>query len=145
MYISDTDTKKKNRDLNRPIVVYMILSITAIIIDNVYALFGHGVRSAAMSWMFLYPLLGGTLVYLLIELLIPAVKNSTGFRLFFNTYNSGIAILTVGSFLNGILEIAGADSPYTIIFNAVGWILTMAGLTIFVLKNAAVQTENRIK
>jgi hypothetical protein len=87
-----------------------------------------------MTWMFLYPLLGGTLIYLLLELLVPKVREAPGFRFSFNLYNSGIAVLTIGSFLKGILEIAGADSPYAILFPAVGWIFVIAGVVLFFLK-----------
>lgn len=134
MFTSATDKKMKKKDLKFTIEVYMILSFLAVIIDNVYAMFGHGVTSASMTWMFLYPLLGGTLACLLIELIVPDAARAPGFRLAFNLYSSGIAALTAGSFLKGILEIAGADSPYTIAFFITGWSFTAAGSLVFLLK-----------
>jgi hypothetical protein len=131
LFISDTDAKEKKRGLKRTIEVYMILAFTAVLTDNIYALFGHGVRSASMTWMFLYPLLGGALVYLLIELLLPRIRETAGLRLSYNLYNSGIALLTVGSFLRGILEIAGTASPYTPVFCLTGWGFAAAGLIRF--------------
>ena len=119
--------------MRRTIEVYLILAFTAVLTDNIYALFGHGVRSASMTWMFLYPLLGGALVYLLIELLIPRLRGATGFRLSCNLYNSGIALLTVGSFLRGILEIAGTESAYVPAFNIAGWGFAAAGAVLFLL------------
>jgi hypothetical protein len=112
--------------------VYIILSITAIAVNNIYALFGHGVHSAAMTWMFLYPLIGGGLGYFLIERLAPGIVKAKGYRLFYNLYNSGIATLTVGSFLQGILEIAGTSSPYTIGFYVVGLLFAVAGLVLLI-------------
>jgi hypothetical protein len=85
-----------------------------------------------MTWMFLYPLIGGALVYLLIEILAPRIRNAAGFRLSSNLYNSGIALLTVGGFLNGILEIAGADSPYAFLFGVEGWLFIAAGPAVFI-------------
>lgn len=134
MSILDINKKKNEFSLKKTVVVYLILSFAAIAIDNIYALFGHGVSSAAMSWMFLYPFVGGTLVYTLVALLAPAVSRAEGFRLSANIYNSGIATLTIGSFLKGILDIAGTASSYTIVFYAAGVIFTIAGLVIFLIR-----------
>lgn len=117
--------------MKRTIEVYLILAFAAVLTDNIYALFGHGVRSASMTWMFLYPLLGGALVYLLIELLIPRLSAAAGFRLSCNLYNSGIALLTVGNFLRGILEIAGTESAYVPVFSIAGWGFAAAGMVRF--------------
>ena len=114
-------------------MVYLALSFAAIAVDNIYAIFGHGVRSDAMTWMFLYPLIGGTLFYLLIELLIPWINRLVGYRVFFNIYNSGIATLTTGSFLEGILDIAGTSSPYVTVFYAAGWLLIASGLILLTM------------
>ncbi len=117
-----------NVDTKKTILVYLLLALTAILVDNVYAIFGHGVRSAAMTWMFLYPLLGGTMFYLIIDRWTQGIGGSKGYRAFYNLHNSGIATLTVGSFLKGILEIAGADSLYVLYFQVTGWVLVVIGL-----------------
>lgn len=120
------------RQPHKTVLVYIILTIVCIAIDNIYALFGHGVRSASMSLMFLYPLVGGALVYLLIGLLIPWFNHHENYRLFYNIYNSGIAILVVGSLLKGILDIAGTASPYVILFFVMGWSFVTIALVIAV-------------
>lgn len=109
-------------------MAFLAFAGLAALVGQIYSLFGHGVRSAAMTWMFLYPLLGGSLIYLLIDLLVPAVKARPAYRLFCNLYNAGIAALTAGSFLKGILEIAGASSPYLPWFFGAGWLLVAAGM-----------------
>lgn len=119
-------------NLQKTIWVFSILSVAAIAVNKIYSLFGHGVSSAAMTWMFLYPLLFGTLAYILILKLVPDVAYFSGYRLFYNIYNSGIAALTVGSFLKGILDIAGTDSPYTKFFYAAGLGFAAAGIIIFI-------------
>ena len=134
MSILGIDTKSGTWQIRKTVIVYIILSITAIAVDNIYAIFGHGVRSASMSWMFLYPLLGGALVYFFIERLAPKTGRATGYRLFRNVYNSGIAILTVDSFLKGILDIAGTTSPYTVVFHIAGWIFLASGVLLFLMK-----------
>lgn len=121
MFILDIDEKSSRKQIKKTVLVYLAVAFAVIAVDNVYAIFGHGVRSAAMTWMFLYPLIGGTLFYLLIGLFIPWVNRFMGYRVFYNMYNSGIASLTTGSFLKGILDIAGTASPYTALFYMVGW------------------------
>lgn len=120
MFMSDIDKKYENWQNWKTIVVYLCLSLTVFAVDKIYAVFGHGVHSGAMTWMFLYPLIGGALVYFLMLRLIPGFSKKEGYRLFYNLYNSGIALLTVAAFLKGILDIAGTSSPYIIFFNVIG-------------------------
>jgi hypothetical protein len=131
LFTSVTKTKKQQRPFGKTVVVYLILTVVAVVVNYVYGLFGHGVHSAAMTWMFLYPLMGGALIYFLLERFFPDVKTLKAFRLGYNSYNSGIATLTLGSFLKGILEIAGTDSGYLIVFTAVGGLALGMGLLIF--------------
>jgi hypothetical protein len=56
---------KKTPQLRKTIIVYVVLTAAAVVFDQIYALFGHGVHSSAMSLMFMYPLLGGAFFYLL--------------------------------------------------------------------------------
>lgn len=128
--ILDINVKNKRKQLRKASLVYLILSFTAIAADKMYDLFGHGVDSPYMTWMFLYPLLGGTLLYFLINFFAPAVVKFSGYRLFLNIYNSGIATLTFGSFLKGVFEIAGTNSDYIVLYDTVGWIFAAAGLVL---------------
>lgn len=105
-----------------------MLSTFCILFDNVYAIFGHGVRSASMSLMFLYPLLGGALVFFLLRLFISNADQVRHYRFAYNIYNSGIAVLTVHSLLDGIFEIAGTSSDYLAYFTVFGWTFAAAGL-----------------
>lgn len=111
----------------KTIIVYILCGIGCIFAEKVYGLFGHGVRSAAMTWMFLYPLLGGGLLFLLLRFARPRIQRYGLYRLGYNLYNAGIATLTTGSFLQGILEIAGTASPYVTGFAAAGGLLVTVG------------------
>lgn len=97
-------------------------------VHAVYSLFAHGVDSAAMANMFLFPLLGGCVFFLILALLLPDLPAKPRYRLFTNLYNAGIATLTLHGFLVGVLEIAGTASAYTAPLEAVGWCLAAAGL-----------------
>jgi len=104
--------------------------MTAILLNSIYSIFGHGVSSAAMTWMFLYPLLGGSLFYFLLEGFLPGIKQIKGYRIFYNSYNSGIALFTLGSLLHGIVDIAGTNSPFVTIYYITGGIGVITGLII---------------
>lgn len=110
----------------------LLAALGCVAVDNIYALFGHGVRSAAMSLMFLYPL-GGSCFYALLAMLRPGRLEGGGGRLGRNLLNSGIAALAVGSLLTGILEIAGSSSPYPPWFAGIGWCFAAAGCVLLLL------------
>ena len=133
MSILDIRTEDSGYKTTRTVIVYLCFSIFAFVVNKVYALFGHGVSSAAMTWMFLYPLLGGGLLYLLLGLLLPRLNRLVGYRLFYNSYNAGIALLTVGSLLQGIMEIAGTSSPYLKGYDLLGYAMTGIGILLLLL------------
>lgn len=123
-----------NRSIIKTIIVYFLISIFTILFDKVYSLFSHGVYSTYMNLMFLYPLIGGALIYSVISLFFVNI-NYKKYRNSFNIYNSGIATLTVGSLLHGVLEIAGTSSIYIKYYSIVGWVLVGIGIiSLFVTK-----------
>lgn len=133
MFISDIDNNIYTKQIKKTIIVYFILSVSAIAIDNIYAIFGHGVRSVSMTYMFVYPLIGGVIFYALIRLIFPLINQYKGYRLFYNIYNSGIALLVAGSLFSGILEIAGADSIFSKYFFIIGYSFTAVGFIILII------------
>lgn len=133
MSILGIKAKGQKNKLRKTIRGYLILSFVAIGVNFIYGIFGHGVHSPAMTWMFLYPLLGGALVFLLIERLTSGITRFAAYRMGYNSYNSGIAALTIGSFLKGILDIAGTNSPYLVFFTGMGWLFIAAGVAIFII------------
>ena len=108
-------------------IIYLIATVTMVILEKIYRLFGHGVTSPAMTWMFLFPLAGGLLIYLVSRAKVD-IEDVERFRSFSNLYHSGIATLTVGSFLKGVLEIAGTDSVYLLYFYIVGFGMVLLGI-----------------
>lgn len=128
MYTSATSKYQRSRHLRRTIITYLIVTVLCVVIDRIYAQFGHGVYSAYMSLMFLYPLAGGVLPFFLAWLFARQTGGMPYYRLSYNCYNSGLATLTVGSMLNGVFEIAGTSSPYMIVFYVGGWIMLAAGV-----------------
>lgn len=134
MSTSDTEQKWRAGPLFRAAVTHLILAVLAVAVNWFYGLFSHGVRSAAMTWMFLYPLIGGTMIFALLDAALPRQRRIPCFRLCFNLHNSGIAAMTAAAFLQGIVEIAGTASPYTAGLYGAGWAFSGAGVALFLLR-----------
>lgn len=119
--------------LNKTIITYSLLTIGIYLFARIYQLFGHGVTSPWMSNAYPYVLGLGVLVFTLLQIAIPQIVQQKGYRLFYQIYNSGVAILINGMLLRGILEIAGSSSAYVPWFFLVGWGLIGIG-TVLLLK-----------
>lgn len=103
-----------NRQLKYGIINYGLAAIITAIIGYVYTLFGHGVSSRSMSFMFFYPILGGIL-YIILNRSHHFIHKTylTAFdRIGLISLHLGILTVTTGSFIKGILDIAGTGSIY---------------------------------
>ncbi|MDR0960418.1 MAG: YIP1 family protein [Propionibacteriaceae bacterium] len=109
---------------------YLIAAVLCGVIALGYGFFGHGVRSSSMDLMFLYPLVGGALLVLTDRIARQGYEGP--YRLGVNLVVSGLATLTVGAFLRGIVEIAGSSSPFIEWFTTAGWGLTVVGVVTIV-------------
>lgn len=138
MYILATE----GNSLRKNAIGMGCVSVGAFFFDKIYAVFAHGVRSASMTYLFLYPLLGGVLVYLLLALFCPEIVERRQYRLFVNLYNSGIAALSVGSLLRGIFEIAGTTSQWVAVYMAAGWGMILSDLILLIWKSAKKQLKH---
>lgn len=127
LYTSATNKLKRSKQILKTAIIYFVVAAFCIIFDKVYAVFGHGVYCASMSLMFLYPLIGGGVLFLLLWLFILNADDVKYYRFYYNCYNSGIAALTIGSILNGIFKIAGTSSAYVAVFIVCGYILSIIG------------------
>lgn len=134
--ITGADTaysKRCRKALWKLAAIWLSAAALAFAIDKVYALFAHGVGSPHMELLFLYPLLGGALVYGLLALFAPGVPLRRFWRPGLNLYNSGQAAISAGSLLQGIFEIAGTASAYTALFFLAGILLALCGVILAVL------------
>ena len=108
-----SDTKKINFIT---IIIFVCATIFLIIFNKVYSLFSHGVSSDAMTYAFIYPLIG-VIVY-------TALYFVDFFdRVSYNLFNASIATIATGSLLLGVNEIAGADTNYYKLFYLTAFIL----------------------
>jgi len=129
----------------RTALSYLLASAACVTVTNIYALFGHGVRSASMDYMFLYPALMGLVPFLLLTALLPRIRRRRFLRLAFNLYNSSVATLTVGAMLNGILEIAGTASAYQPLFISAGWIFAFIGFILLLIPDSGGRIDKKAK
>jgi len=111
-------------------LIFLAVSLFCIVFNFIYAKYSHDVNSNYMTFMFAYPLIGGTMVYLLIGAISKARMPG---RFVVNVYNSGIAALTVGSMLKGIFDIAGTSSPYQPVFGVAGILMILLGVVGYVM------------
>lgn len=88
----------------------------------VYELFSHEVYSYFMIYAFAFPLLAGAIPFFLMR---AAGKSFPGRAA--DLIHAGVAALTVGSILRGVLEIYGTSSPLISVYWITGIVLTGAG------------------
>lgn len=122
MCISDIENDKK-REI-KTAFVYLLISLFCVLLGAVYEYFSHEVYSFYMIYSFVFPLAGGTLPFLILfvsEKAMPA-------RLSFNLYNSGMAALTVGSIVKGVLDIYGTSNQIIILYWAAGILFCVVGI-----------------
>ena len=84
-----------------------------------------------MIYAFVFPLMGGTLLFLAIALF--GAKGYPGGMVGL-LYHSGIALLTVGSILRGVLEIYGTTNHMLSIYWYLGIALTAIGAVLIVIQ-----------
>lgn len=106
---------------NKTVKTYGFTTLFCIAFNYIYSLFGHGVSSPFMSYAFVFSLVLGVGGFIALGRL--NVEN----RIAFNLYNAGIATLTIGSLLRGIIDIAGADTIYPVYYFVVGTVLVAVG------------------
>jgi hypothetical protein len=128
--LSTSVTKKRFSRLGKTATVYLILSIFLFIFSQVYVSLSYGEVSIFMNTLSLVPLIGGGLLVGLLYL------QPTLSRLSFNLWNSGVAVLTAGFLLRGIINLSGRsttlDWPYWVIgAGFLGLALVSIGLSLF--------------
>lgn len=93
-------------DIKKTMVNYFIISLICLIFSIIYEMFSHQVYSKFMICAFLIPLIGG-----IILLIINKIKKFN--ILAINIYHCSIATFTIGSIVQGILEIYGTTNNLT--------------------------------
>ena len=128
LYTSDTDKLKSSK---KCLKVYLAVTLFVLVFGIAYEYFSHGVVSLYMILAFLIPLVLGMLPFGTISIL---KKNYYPSPIGSNTYHAGIATLTVGSIMKGVLDIYGTTSPYISVYLIIGVILCVFGVAYSTVK-----------
>ncbi len=109
-------------------LVYLLVSVFCAIFGAVYELFSHEVYSFYMLYAFAFPLVGGTLPFLLMAVFSARKYPNVFVR---NLYHSALATLTVGSIVRGILDIYGTTNHLSEYYWIVGIALYVLGVAAY--------------
>lgn len=138
MTLSTLDTNQilrkyeKNSNRQKTYRVYVAVTLFCCLFSYIYEKFSHGVYSDAMVYLFAYPLIGGVLVFGTLALV---TKIPWPGRIAYNLYHDGVATLTVGSCIQGVLEIYGTTSKYVVLYRYAGCLLVAAGISFYIYEN----------
>ncbi len=123
-----SDIEKNKLRCVKTALVYLSVSIFCALFGAIYEVFSHGVYSFYMIYAFAYPLVGGALAFLIL-FFVKTTRYPN--NLACNLYHSGVATLTVGSIVQGVLEIYGTTNVLTDFYKIIGIPMVVAGIGIY--------------
>ncbi len=129
MYTSDKPIPEKRYAY--VVKAYLLATVGCAVFGAVYELFSHQVWSRFMIYAFAFPLFLGAIPFFLLRKRGKPFPGKAA-----ELVHAGVAALTVGSILQGVLEIYGTSNPLTIAYWAVGGALTAAGWLLTFIKQA---------
>ncbi|MGQ7448859.1 hypothetical protein ACTGW0_06225 [Streptococcus suis] len=136
MTLSTSVTNSTTR-VSRTFISYLAITAFLFIFSRIYESLSYGEVSVFMHYMFCVTLIGGTVLLGLLQLL-PTLS-----RLSYNLWNSGVATITAGCLLRGIINLSGRsttlDQPYWYI--GVGF-LVLALISLFFTGNRKAQPQS---
>lgn len=124
MYTSVTESAENPGIAGKTALCYLTLSLVLLLAGAVYERFSHEVYVYCMLYAHAIPLAGGALPFALLAL---RGRRGPGRRAR-NFYHAGIATLTVGCFLQGVLEIYGTSNRLLWAYPIAGGLLILCGL-----------------
>lgn len=132
--MSTSVTNTENKRTIRTFITYLALTSFLFIFSRVYESLSYGETAFHMHYLFCVTLIGGSLLLGLMAI------HRTLSRLTYNLWNSGVAVITAGFLLRGIINLSGRsttlDQPYWYV-GAGFLILAVISLFIKQIKTAA--------
>lgn len=138
MFTSVTDINAKKEA--KTALTYLLISIFCVIFGAVYELYSHEVYSYFMIYAFVFPLVGGTLPFSILSLIHTRKYPCTLVR---NLLHSGVATLTIGSFVRGILDIYGTTNQLSEYYWWLGGLFYISSLIICTIQFVFRIDENK--
>lgn len=113
MILSILVTKKSLNQRGKVFLFYFVLSVFFFIFSRIYESLSYGEFSFFMHYLCIVPIIGGGIL-LAFLFFLPQLS-----RLSYNLWNSGVAVITTGFLLRGIINLSGRsttlDAPYWMI------------------------------
>lgn len=109
---------------------YLIAALGCALFGAIYEMFSHDVYSGFMIFAFMIPLLGGAAPFLVLAHLRKIRQPDQAAR---RLYHCGLATLTVGSIVEGVLAIYGTTNDLSTVYWFAGPLLAAAGLIRYAL------------
>ena len=121
--MSTSDRTSSMGRYSSAIGAYLLAAVCCAAFGTIYECFSHGVYSCFMIGAFVFPLLLGAFPFRLLQ---KSGKPFPG-RFSEDLICAGVAALTVGSIVQGVLEIYGTTNPLVVIYWITGGALTSGG------------------
>ncbi len=131
MILSTSENRKAIQRfyINKRIIPYCLITLFCILFSFIYAQFSHGVSSPYMTYLFLYPLLLGVVVGVL---LFAFKKTNIDYFWQSHLYHTGVVALILGSLMRGVFDIAGTASVYQTALTIGGVVMLFLGVVGFI-------------
>jgi FtsH-binding integral membrane protein len=130
--MNNKERSKIEQTIRQDFLLTLIGSGVCLIFFLIYDQFSHNVRSAYMTYLFLWPLILGALPYGIMTFITRRTSSvklpGNESRLF---YNLGLEAVTMSSLLRGIFEIAGTASIYQTFLMYGGIVLLIIGIMFY--------------
>ena len=120
-----------NRKLLRIGLNYLLISVLCAGFGAVYELFSYGVYSFFMIYAFMFPLAGGGIPFAALALAEPKRRRDGTAEMI---WHWGIAALTVGSIIRGVLDIYGTTNALTAVYWFAGGGLLVVAITVYLVR-----------
>lgn len=130
--MNNKERSKIEQTIRQDFLLTLIGSGVCLIFFLIYDQFSHNVRSAYMTYLFLWPLILGALPYGIMTFITRRTSSvklpGNESRLF---YNLGLEAVTMSSLLRGIFEIAGTASIYQTFLMYGGIVFLIIGIMFY--------------
>ncbi len=123
MFTSDTKTK-----MTHSLVGYFGTTVFLFVFYLVYKNFAFGEDSEYMRCAFMAPLFGGLIIMTFMALTSKGMRK---YRLFYNLWNSGIALVVAGCLTKGVVEMSGRDADCHIPYFIAAGVMFLASVAVF--------------
>ena len=139
MTLSTSD--KRPLDLEKWRKTYLYVSAGCLVFSMIYECFSHNVFSPYMVFAVAFPLLGGLVAG---ELLKKVPAGHLPGQLPAEVYHCGLATLTVGSIVRGVMDIYGTENPLVKYYAYVGIGLLVLSIALWLASFQKKDPEEKI-